>query len=124
MLTPLGRQTLAYRIFDAQQEGSLADIGLGGILLFWDSHLLFKGCFIVGDDMSESIPLNVQNLEHSYGSTLTFRGLNLQIRSGELIALLGFIGLREVISAQKHCRLHYSPRRQYSYWRKMRRRKQ
>ena len=33
MLTPLGRQTLAYRIFDAQQEGSLADVGLGGILL-------------------------------------------------------------------------------------------
>ena len=33
MLTPLGRQTLAYRIFDAQQEGALADVGLGGILL-------------------------------------------------------------------------------------------
>lgn len=33
MLTPLGRQTLAYRIFDAQQEGSLADVGLGGIML-------------------------------------------------------------------------------------------
>ena len=33
MLTPLGRQTLAFRIFDAQQEGSLADVGLGGILL-------------------------------------------------------------------------------------------
>ena len=39
--------------------------------------------------MSESIPLNVQNLKHSYGSTPTFSGLNLQIRSGELIALLG-----------------------------------
>ncbi len=39
--------------------------------------------------MSESIPLNVQNLTQSYGDVPTFSELNLQIRSGELIALLG-----------------------------------
>jgi iron(III) transport system permease protein len=33
MLTPLGKQTLAYRIFDAQQEASLADVGAAGLLL-------------------------------------------------------------------------------------------
>ncbi len=39
--------------------------------------------------MSESIPLNVQNLTQSYGSSPTFSGLNLEIRSGQLVALLG-----------------------------------
>jgi iron(III) transport system permease protein len=33
MLTPLGKQTLAYRIFDAQQEGVLPDAGLAALLL-------------------------------------------------------------------------------------------
>jgi len=33
MLTPLGEQTLAYRVFDAQQEASLMDVGLAGLLL-------------------------------------------------------------------------------------------
>ena len=33
ILTPLGRQTLAYRIFDAQQESSLPDVGLAGLTL-------------------------------------------------------------------------------------------
>ena len=33
MLTPLGEQTLAYRIFDAQQEGALPDAGLSALLL-------------------------------------------------------------------------------------------
>ena len=33
MLTPLGKQTLAYRVFDAQQEASLADVGAAGLIL-------------------------------------------------------------------------------------------
>ena len=33
MLTPLGEQTLAYRIFDAQQEGALPDAGLSALIL-------------------------------------------------------------------------------------------
>ena len=33
MLTPLGKQTLAYRIFDAQQEGVLSDAGLAALIL-------------------------------------------------------------------------------------------
>lgn len=33
MLTPLGKQTLAYRIFDAQQEGVLPDAGLAALIL-------------------------------------------------------------------------------------------
>ncbi|MCH2172874.1 ABC transporter permease subunit [Myxococcota bacterium] len=33
MLAPAGHQTLAYRIFDAQSEASLPDVGLAGILL-------------------------------------------------------------------------------------------
>jgi iron(III) transport system permease protein len=33
MLTPVGKQTLAYRIFDAQQEASLPDVGAAGLLL-------------------------------------------------------------------------------------------
>ena len=33
MLTPIGEQTLAYRVFDAQQEASLLDLGLAGLVL-------------------------------------------------------------------------------------------
>ena len=33
MLIPAGTQTLAYRIFDAQTEASLPDVGLAGLLL-------------------------------------------------------------------------------------------
>jgi ABC-type Fe3+ transport system permease subunit len=33
MLTPAGKQTLAYRVFDAQQEASLTDVGAAGLLL-------------------------------------------------------------------------------------------
>ncbi len=33
LLTPRGHPTLAFRIFDAQQEGSLPDVGLAGLLL-------------------------------------------------------------------------------------------
>ena len=33
MLLPPGKQTLAYRIFDAQSEASLPDVGLAGLLL-------------------------------------------------------------------------------------------
>ena len=39
--------------------------------------------------MSESIPLKVQNLTQSYGSSPTFSDLNLEIHSGQLVALLG-----------------------------------
>lgn len=41
MLTPLGKQTLAYRIFDAQQEGSLPDVGAGGLTLLGLALLVF-----------------------------------------------------------------------------------
>lgn len=41
MLTPLGSQTLAYRIFDAQQEGSLPDVGLAGLTLLGVALLMF-----------------------------------------------------------------------------------
>ena len=33
MLMPLGKTTLAYRVFDAQQESALPDVGLAGIAL-------------------------------------------------------------------------------------------
>ncbi len=33
MLIPAGQQTLAYRVFDAQSEASLPDVGLAGLLL-------------------------------------------------------------------------------------------
>ena len=33
LLLPLGETTLAYRIFDGQQEGSLPDVGLAGLVL-------------------------------------------------------------------------------------------
>lgn len=33
MLTPLGAQTLAFRIFDASREGSLPDVGIAGLIL-------------------------------------------------------------------------------------------
>jgi iron(III) transport system permease protein len=33
MLVPLNHSTLAYRVFDAQQEGSLPDVGLAGLVL-------------------------------------------------------------------------------------------
>ena len=33
MLTPLGQQTLAYRIFDAHQEGALPEAGLAALVL-------------------------------------------------------------------------------------------
>lgn len=39
--------------------------------------------------MSESLPLDIRNLSHSYDDTPTFSDLNLDIRSGELLALLG-----------------------------------
>lgn len=39
--------------------------------------------------MSESLPLDIRNLSHSYDDTPTFNQLNLSIRSGELLALLG-----------------------------------
>ena len=39
--------------------------------------------------MSESIPLNIQNLSHSYESTPTFSALTLTVEPGELVALLG-----------------------------------
>jgi len=39
--------------------------------------------------MSESLPLDIRNLSHSYDETPTFSDLNLSIRSGELLALLG-----------------------------------
>ena len=33
MLLPAGRTTLAYRVFDAQREGFLPDVGLAGMVL-------------------------------------------------------------------------------------------
>ncbi len=33
MLAPLGEQTLAYRVFDAQQEASFPDVGVSGLIL-------------------------------------------------------------------------------------------
>ena len=33
LLTPLGEQTLAYRIFDAQQEGALPESGVPALIL-------------------------------------------------------------------------------------------
>ena len=33
LLAPLGHHTLAYRLYDAQQEGALANVGLAGIVL-------------------------------------------------------------------------------------------
>ena len=72
----LGRQTLAFRIFDAQQE-DLWPTSAWEAFYSWGSPLLFKASFIAGDDMSESIPLNIQNLSHSYESTPTFSALTL-----------------------------------------------
>jgi iron(III) transport system permease protein len=41
LLTPLGQHTLAYRLFDAQQEGSTPDVGLAGLLLLALAGLMF-----------------------------------------------------------------------------------
>jgi iron(III) transport system permease protein len=41
MLTPIGSQTLAYRIFDGQQEGSLPDVGLAGSALLLAAVAVF-----------------------------------------------------------------------------------
>ncbi|MEE2789940.1 MAG: ABC transporter permease subunit, partial [Myxococcota bacterium] len=40
MLIPLGQTTLAYRIFDAQQEGALPDVGLAGLTLLFIALIL------------------------------------------------------------------------------------
>ena len=41
LLTPLGQHTLAYRLFDAQQEGSTPDVGLAGLCLLAIAALMF-----------------------------------------------------------------------------------
>ena len=41
LLTPLGQHTLAYRLFDAQQEGSTPDVGLAGLVLLAMAGLMF-----------------------------------------------------------------------------------
>ncbi|MGB0590696.1 MAG: ABC transporter permease [Myxococcota bacterium] len=41
LLTPLGQHTLAYRLFDAQQEGSTPDVGLAGLMLLALAGVMF-----------------------------------------------------------------------------------
>lgn len=41
LLAPLGQPTLAYRLFDAQQEGATADVGLAGLVLLVLAGLMF-----------------------------------------------------------------------------------
>jgi iron(III) transport system permease protein len=40
LLAPLGHHTLAYRLYDAQQEGALANVGLAGLTLVTVSLLV------------------------------------------------------------------------------------
>ena len=41
LLAPLGQHTLAYRLFDAQQEGSTPDVGLAGLFLLALAGVMF-----------------------------------------------------------------------------------
>ena len=41
LLAPLGQPTLAYRLFDAQQEGAIADVGLAGLVLLGLAGVMF-----------------------------------------------------------------------------------